>query len=151
VAKKRNTTGKSSPSNRPILGLGVAGVLLVALFGLFLSMQDTQAAENSYPREISVDQTFEMRESGAFILDVRTPQEWDEYHIPGAVLVPLHELPNRLGEVPSDQDVVVVCRSGNRSAAARDILLEAGFEKVTSMGGGMLQWQAAGYPTVNGQ
>jgi rhodanese-related sulfurtransferase len=70
--------------------------------------------------------------------------------VPGSTLVPLGELESRLVEVPRDQEVVVVCRSGNRSAEARDILLEAGYERVTSMAGGLLQWRAAGYPTVRG-
>ncbi len=46
--------------------------------------------------------------------------------------------------------LVVVCHSGNRSAKGRDILLNAGFTQVTSMAGGLIQWQAAGYPTVSG-
>jgi rhodanese-related sulfurtransferase len=48
-------------------------------------------------------------------------------------------------ELPKDQEIVVVCRSGNRSAQGRDILLEAGFAQVTSLAGGLTQWKAAGY------
>ncbi len=102
------------------------------------------------PGEISVQDAFAKRESGAFILDVRQPEEWNQVHIPGATLIPLGELPNRLSEVPADQEVVVVCRSGNRSQQGRDILLKAGYEQATSMAGGMNQWQAAGYPTESG-
>jgi rhodanese-related sulfurtransferase len=60
-------------------------------------------------------------------------------------------LQNRLTEVPKDQKVVVVCRSGNRSASGRDILLNAGFKQVTSMAGGVSAWQAQGFPIVTGQ
>ncbi|HSN95498.1 MAG TPA: rhodanese-like domain-containing protein, partial [Anaerolineaceae bacterium] len=59
-------------------------------------------------------------------------------------------LENRLVEVPKDTKIVVVCRSGNRSAQGRDILLKAGYENVTSMAGGMNDWVAAGYPSVTG-
>jgi rhodanese-related sulfurtransferase len=81
---------------------------------------------------------------------VREPDEWVESHIPGATLIPLGELASRVSEVPQDQEVVVVCRSGNRSAEGRDILLSAGFEHVTSMAGGVNQWKAAGFETVSG-
>lgn len=60
---------------------------------------------------------------------------------PGASLIPLGELPNRLKDVPKDREVVVVCRSGNRSQTGRDILLKAGFTQVTSMAGGVSEWQ----------
>ncbi|HEU0292142.1 MAG TPA: rhodanese-like domain-containing protein [Anaerolineales bacterium] len=85
-----------------------------------------------------------------FILDVRQPEEWNEAHIPESTLIPLDQLPNRINELPKDQGIVIVCRSGNRSAQGRDILLESGFTNVTSMAGGLNQWKTAGYPTVSG-
>jgi rhodanese-related sulfurtransferase len=84
------------------------------------------------------------------MLDVRQPDEWAAGHIPGATLIPLGELSSRLAEVPEDRQVVVVCRSGNRSAQGRDILLGAGYPSATSMAGGMNAWTAAGYETVTG-
>jgi rhodanese-related sulfurtransferase len=71
-------------------------------------------------------------------------------HIPDATLIPLGELVSRVSEVPRDRQVVVVCRSGNRSAEGRDILLRAGFPSVTSMAGGMNDWAASGYATASG-
>jgi rhodanese-related sulfurtransferase len=56
----------------------------------------------------------------------------------------------RVGELPRDQEIVVVCRSGNRSATGRDILREAGFMQVTSMAGGVTDWRAAGHPIATG-
>jgi rhodanese-related sulfurtransferase len=102
------------------------------------------------PAEVSVADALALRESGAFVLDVRQPDEWDAVHIPDATLIPLGELASRVSEVPRDQQVLVVCRSGNRSAQARDILLGAGFPSVTSMAGGMNDWAASGYPTASG-
>ena len=55
-------------------------------------------------------------------------------------------LANRLSEVPKDQQIVVVCRSGNRSQQGRDILLQAGYTKVTSMAGGVTEWKTQGFP-----
>lgn len=98
--------------------------------------------------EVSVAEAFALRSAGAFILDVREPDEWAAGHIPDATLIPLGELASRVNEVPRDRQVVVICRSGNRSAKGRDILLGAGFPSVTSVAGGMTDWTAAGYPTV---
>jgi rhodanese-related sulfurtransferase len=102
------------------------------------------------PKEISVSEASGLRDAGAFVLDVRQPDEWAAGHIPDATLVPLGELQARLADVPKDRQVVVVCRSGNRSAQGRDILLGAGYPSVTSMAGGMNAWTAAGYPTTTG-
>jgi len=102
------------------------------------------------PAEVSVADALALREGGAFVLDVREPSEWAAVHIPDATLIPLGELASRVSEVPRDRQVVVVCRSGNRSARGRDILLGAGFASVTSMAGGLNDWAAAGYPTTSG-
>jgi rhodanese-related sulfurtransferase len=103
------------------------------------------------PAEITNAEAMAKRDQGAFILDVRQPEEWADFHVPGSTLIPLGELANRLNEVPRDREVVVVCRSGNRSQPGRDILLQAGYPQVTSLKGGLSQWKAAGYPTVSGQ
>ncbi|MEP7378615.1 MAG: rhodanese-like domain-containing protein [Chloroflexota bacterium] len=88
--------------------------------------------------------------TGAFVLDVREPSEWVTGHIAGAKLIPLGQLPTRLAEVPRDRAVVVVCRTGNRSAQGRDILVGAGYTAVTSMTGGMTDWIAQGNPVATG-
>jgi rhodanese-related sulfurtransferase len=103
-----------------------------------------------FPDEISVAEAAAKRDAGAFILDVRTQEEWNEYHIPGSTLIPLDQLETRLTEVPQDKEVVVVCRSGNRSKPGRDALKAAGYTQVTSMSGGLKEWQAAKLPTVTG-
>jgi len=102
------------------------------------------------PATVSTAEALALRDAGAFVLDVRQPEEWNAVHIPGATLIPLGELSSRLAEVPRDRQVLVVCRSGNRSAQGRDILLGASFPSVTSMAGGMNDWAAAGYPTTTG-
>ncbi|MBM3144019.1 MAG: rhodanese-like domain-containing protein [Chloroflexi bacterium] len=105
-----------------------------------------QSSFQSIPGEISIDEAYRKYQEGAFVLDVRTQEEWAEYHATNTTLIPLDELPSRLDEVPRDQEIVVICRSGNRSQVGRDILLEAGFEDVTSAAGGLKAWSAAGYP-----
>ena len=96
--------------------------------------------------EISVAQAYALYPDGAFFLDVREVEEWDAGHVPDTTNIPLSELENRLNELPTDQDIVVICRSGNRSTIGRDILLDAGFKNVTSMQDGLREWKASGYP-----
>jgi rhodanese-related sulfurtransferase len=115
---------------------------------------DTVAATAVFeplPAEVSVGGAAGYRDGGAFLLDVREADEWEAGHIPGATLIPLGELESRLGELPTDQPIVVYCRSGNRSAVGRDTLLNAGFTSVTSMAGGFNAWAQAGYDTEKGK
>ena len=153
MSKKKTSQRKAQKQAKQNQNLiwAVLGIILVLVVGAFILQQgDSGAAAATLPREISVTEAASMRDSGAFILDVRQPEEWNEIHIPGATLIPLGELAYRVNEVPKDQEVVVVCRSGNRSQQGRDILLQAGFENVTSMAGGVYQWSTAGYETVSG-
>jgi rhodanese-related sulfurtransferase len=62
----------------------------------------------------------------------------------------LGELESRLAEVPKDQEIVVMCRSGNRSQTGAEILANAGFTNVSSMAGGIKDWSARGFPTTTG-
>lgn len=104
------------------------------------------AEDEAFPEEISVAQARAKLHAGAFILDVREPEEYASGHIPEATLIPLGQLEKRANELPRDREIVVVCRSGGRSAMGRDILKKAGFTKVASMAQGMNAWKAAGYP-----
>jgi rhodanese-related sulfurtransferase len=106
------------------------------------------AATAALAPEVSVAEADQLRQTGALVLDVREPSEWATGHIEDATLISLGELQARLGELPRDRDIVVVCRSGNRSAQGRDVLLAAGFPSVTSMAGGMTDWIAAGLPVI---
>ena len=94
---------------------------------------------------VTVVEAHHLVEDGAFLLDVRTQEEWDDSHVPGAVLIPLAELASRTNEVPNDVDVIVMCRSGNRSQQGRDILINAGHVNVYSMDGGINEWIQAGF------
>jgi rhodanese-related sulfurtransferase len=108
------------------------------------------AAATTLPLTVGVAQAAALKDRGAFVLDVREPNEWATGHIRGATLIPLGQLADRTGEVPRDRTVVVVCHTGNRSAQGRDILRQAGFTNVTSMTGGMAAWIAAGLPIQTG-
>ena len=92
-------------------------------------------------------------EDGAYLLDVREPDEWAAGHAPGAHHLPMMEIPARLAEVPTDAEVVVVCRSGGRSGQVTSYLMGNGWDNVRNLDGGMQSWAAAGREIVaeNGQ
>jgi adenylyltransferase/sulfurtransferase len=80
----------------------------------------------------------------AILIDVREPWEWDQLRIPGAVLIPLAEVPQRLHEIPDDRDVYVHCRLGGRSGKAVEFLREHGRPRAINVVGGIEAWQEAG-------
>jgi rhodanese-related sulfurtransferase len=118
---------------------------IVAFAALLIYLIASSAGGDTLAREVNVDQAYEMYQNGVFVLDVRTQEEWDEYHAPNTTLIPLDQLPARISEVPKGREILVVCRSGNRSQEARDILLAAGYN-ATSMSGGLREWYLRGYP-----
>jgi rhodanese-related sulfurtransferase len=85
--------------------------------------------------------------TGATLLDVRHQEEWDAGHAPDAVFLPLDQLGDRYTELPADQPIVVICRSGARSARATEALVGAGYNAV-NLAGGMKAWVASGLPCV---
>ena len=80
----------------------------------------------------------------AFLLDDREQDDFDAGHAPHAHHLPMYEVPARLAEVPTDRDVVVVCRVGSRSAQVVGFLLAQGYTRASNLGGGMFAWEAAG-------
>ncbi len=86
-------------------------------------------------------------ETGAVLLDVREPDEWDTGHAPDATWIPMGDLGARQGELPGDRAIVVVCRSGARSARVTGVLVGAGYD-AANLAGGMQAWAAAGFPVV---
>jgi rhodanese-related sulfurtransferase len=149
MAKAARRKGQQQKKNNNYLLWGIVALVVLGL-GVVWMMSRNTTADTSLPSEISVADAVAKQKAGAFILDVREPSEWNDAHIAGATLIPLGELASRVNELPQDKEIVVVCRSGNRSAQGRDILVDAGFDQVTSMAGGLNQWKAAGYPTVSG-
>jgi rhodanese-related sulfurtransferase len=83
-----------------------------------------------------------------FLLDVRTPQEYAEGHIAGAVNVPYDQLATRLAEVPKDKDVVLYCRSGRRAGIAAEVLAANGYKRLSHLEGDMIAWTEKGRPVV---
>ena len=92
--------------------------------------------------DISVDEALRLwQNKEAIIIDVRTPGEYRDGHIPGVVNIPLDELEKRIGEIPKDKKVVLICRTGSRSAQGTRLLRSKGFNNVYNSTGGMSTWK----------
>ena len=138
--------------NRELL-IGIFVLLLyaaVSCSGSQVAAPAESLAETSIDEladDVDVHEVAAIKDSeDVYLLDVREPWEYDEAHIPGVILLPMGEVAGRLDEIPSDKEVIVTCRSGNRSGQVTDFLRENGFDNVHNMTGGILDWQAAGYP-----
>ncbi len=102
-------------------------------------------------REIAPTDVPEKARNGAFLLDVREPDEWAEGHIEGATLIPLGQLAARANELPTDREIVCICRSGARSARAQEAIDRSGhFAATYNMAGGMLRWVQSKLPVKTG-
>jgi rhodanese-related sulfurtransferase len=91
----------------------------------------------------------QLLDDGAVMIDVREPFEYHAEHAPDARLLPLSELPGAVRDLEDDRTIVVVCRSGSRSASATRFLKHQGLDAV-NLSGGMIAWVNAGLPTRRG-
>lgn len=129
--------------SQPILS-SIALVLIVLLIANELSGRLQKYANLSAPevaRKTGRDNTV--------LIDVREPDEWRAGHIKGARHIPLGKLKDKLDDLKQkeqDKDIVIYCRSGNRSATAASMMVKAGFEQVGHLAGGITAWEAEKYP-----
>jgi rhodanese-related sulfurtransferase len=86
-------------------------------------------------------------DAGALLLDVRNPDEWQSGHAQDAAWIPMGELADRQEELPTDREIVVICKTGGRSAQVAQALVAAGYE-AANVAGGSEAWQAAGMAIV---
>jgi len=113
---------------------------------------DYEDEEETFPyKTVGTDEAKSMIESGAHVIDVRQPEEWNRGHIAEAELVPLNGIYS-FGKaikdlnLPDDGDVIFVCASGQRSASASEIALVAGLKNVYNLANGMNGWVGRRYP-----
>ncbi|MEY8879499.1 MAG: rhodanese-like domain-containing protein [Leptothrix sp. (in: b-proteobacteria)] len=124
-----------------LTGVGTASSLLIS------------ACSVAAPPSVTVQQAREQASAGqAVLIDVREPDEAAAVRPPGSTLIPLAQLAKRLAELPQDKStpVLLICRSGNRSSAATDLLQKAGYTQARNVSGGMNAWEQAGLPVQRG-
>ncbi|UCD45152.1 MAG: rhodanese-like domain-containing protein [Candidatus Bathyarchaeota archaeon] len=133
-------------NNRALLAIGA---IIIAVSGVIWYLQTPLQAEGDYG-DVTVEQAMALiRETPSLvILDVRTPAEYGEGHLERAINIPVDELVDRLDELSRDDELLVYCRTGNRSRRAVDALLEDGFTRVYHMVDGIEGWKRAGYPVI---
>ena len=135
INKQTEWSGSVMSGGRKILmGLGILGVLLGLLAGCGAAPADPSV-------DVSVAEALRLWQSKeAILIDVRTPLEYRDGHIPGVANIPLDELERRMNEVPKDKKVVLICRTGNRSADGTKLLRSKGMTNVFNSTGGMSTW-----------
>ena len=99
--------------------------------------------------DITVSEAARLVREGALLLDVREPDEWRAVRTPGALHIPMRELPTSTDRLPTDRTIVCICHVGQRSAVVADALANAGWSAV-NVAGGMNAWEAAGLPIERG-
>ena len=99
--------------------------------------------------EVDIDEFAAGRAGGVPVVDVRQPEEYEAVHVPGATLIPLADVVARLGEVPTEGPVYVICQSGQRSMRAADFYRNNGIEAY-SVAGGTKAWIEAGHEGARG-
>src|ERR1700704_7089497 len=97
--------------------------------------------ERKMVAEVDVRELAAAQRAGALVLDVREPSEYVVGHVPGAKLVPVGSLPDRIVELPRHERIYVICASGSRSRTAADLLAAAGLG-ASSVSGGTDAWGA---------
>ena len=126
-------------------------VILLALVSTAAACGDSNDNQPATFQTLTVQAAYDQlsKNGTAVIVDVRNPEEWTATGIPtGAKLIPLPEFGNRApNELPKDQDIYVICNSGNRSRVASQQLIDLGYTHVYNVDGGIQAWLSAQLPT----
>ncbi len=88
--------------------------------------------------------------SNIYLLDVRTPGEYQQVRLESARLIPINQFAKRLAEVPKDRPILVYCAVGSRSAQVVNYLARQGYPELYNLSGGIYAWAQKGYPVLQG-
>jgi phage shock protein E len=126
----------------------ITAIRMIVVLTLLLA---ALAASNCFaqePRNISSTEAKSLlaKDKKVVLLDVRTPEEYRQAHLHGALLIPLSELGTRLQEIPRDRTLLVYCSVGGRSTSAAGILAARGYRDIYQMSDGMVGWYKNGFP-----
>jgi phage shock protein E len=150
----RNDSTRLLHSRRALAALLMVGAMSVAFMTIATAGEPAATAPASAAAAVAPMSQEALLEHQSrhpdhlFVLDVRTPQEYAEGHVPGAVNVPYDQLAARLAEVPKDKDVVLYCKSGRRAGIAADVLAANGYMRLSHLEGDMPAWIEKGRPVA---
>ncbi len=124
---------------------------LVFSFALLLILLPVYA-NAAVARNLSSQEAYAMvgQRGDLFLLDVRTPGEYQQARLDGARLIPIDQFVKRLAEVPKDRPVLVYCAVGSRSAQVVNYLARQGYPEIYNMSGGIYAWAQKGLPVLQG-
>lgn len=123
-------------------------VLLVVLISLFVpSASDGEIAVN-----IKAEDAYKLvsKVDDLFVLDVRTPFEFQQVRLEGARLIPVDQLKKRINELPKNRPILVYCAVGSRSSQVVNYLARHGYPELYNLYGGIYSWAQKGYPILQG-
>jgi rhodanese-related sulfurtransferase len=125
----------------------LAGCGIVPSTGGRMPEVGTTSQNEALPANLSPAAVADLHSEGDIVIvDVRQDWEYEQVRVPGSLLIPLDALLERKDEVPTDQTVVLLCRSGNRSSQALGLLSDEGFDNVHNLVGGITAWEQQGHP-----
>lgn len=127
----------------------LASILLGLVFFCVSCSPSSEPESGTAYREVSVADVKRMLMSDSelpVVVDVRTPREFDAGHLPGAANIDVQspDFRDKISVMPLDEEIIVYCRSGNRSAEAVRIMQELGFKNILEMKSGWLGWEQSG-------
>jgi rhodanese-related sulfurtransferase len=139
-----HSTTPNQTRNRILIRRSIFYILIISiLIGASLAACTTKPVAGTLI--INAPDAYQLYQDDVFVLDVRTPEEYQDGHLLGATLIPLDQLGARYGELPQNETILVYCRSGNRSLQAVYLLENAGFDRVHSLDRGIKNWIQNGY------
>jgi rhodanese-related sulfurtransferase len=123
---------------------------LFLLWSTLLLVMLPMLAAAATVRNVSPEEAYGMvtGREGLYLLDVRTPGEFQQARLEGASLIPINQLLSRLPEVPKNQPILVYCAVGSRSAQVVNYLARQGYPEVYNLYGGIYSWAQKGYPIL---
>jgi rhodanese-related sulfurtransferase len=141
--------GVASMNRKKVLVLTLGIIIAVSAIIIHYTQTQLPSTTISYG-DLTVEEAKSLIESNSsvVIVDVRTREEYDSGHIEGAVLIPVSELEDRLNELSKEDELLIYCRTGNRSTNSVNILKANGYTKIFHLKDGITAWIQAGYPTV---
>lgn len=120
-------------------------VLAVVLLFASAGLATAAVARNMAPQDAYA---LLKQKQNVYLLDVRTPEEFRQFRLANAQLIPIDQLLQRLGELPKDRPILVYCAVGSRSAQVFSYLARRGYQEVYNLDGGIYAWAQRGYPIV---
>ncbi|MBE0574326.1 MAG: rhodanese-like domain-containing protein [Desulfuromonadales bacterium] len=110
-------------------------------------------ADAAIARNLTPQEAFSLvgQRSDLYVLDVRTPREYQQTRLEDARLIPIDQFVKRLGEVPKKRPVLVYCAVGSRSAQVVNYLARQGYSEIYNLYGGIYSWEQSGYPVLKGK